>query len=237
MLLSSRNLFHFTSNLEYLSTILKEGFWPRYCREYGWGNISDFAIPMVCFCDIPLSLIFEHTNFYGTWGIGVKPAWARLHKDLTPVQYIALSSSEFNSVNRLITTLRNGIIDDNGINKLLLVKKVRGTAITKSGKSSKKKFYDEREWRYVPSFLERNKRIIPINGKEEFDAKESSKFTEHVRLPIAPEYISYLIIPSEHFRSKMIDELKRIYSSKKHKDILPIIISKIVSLEQIKSDF
>ena len=192
---------------------------------------------MVCFCDIPLSHISEHTKFYGNWGIGVKPSWGNLHKDFTPVQYIALASTEFNHVNRLITTLKNGVIDDIGIKKLLLAKKVRGTAIAKSGKSSVKKFYDEREWRYIPSSLEHEKLIIPFKNKTDFNTTEYSKFTEQLKLPIPPEYISYLIIPSEHYRRKMISELKSIYISKKYKHILPILISRIISLEQINDDF
>jgi hypothetical protein len=237
MPISSRNFFHFTNCIEYLRDILENGFWPRYCKEYGWGNMYEFAIPMVCFCDIPLSQISEHAKFYGCWGIGVKPSWGKLHKDFTPVQYIASQSTEFNLVNRLITTLKNGTIDDIGIKKLILAKKVSGIAIAKSGISSVRKFYDEREWRYVPSSLEYEKLIIPVKKKTEFDTNEYSKFTEQLKLPIEPEYISYLIIPSEHYRTKMISELKSIYGSIKKKDILHILISRIVSLEQIQDDF
>jgi lysine/ornithine N-monooxygenase len=103
--------------------------------------------------------------------------------------------------------------------------------------SSVRKFYDEREWRYVPSSLEYEKLIIPVKKKTEFDTNEYSKFTEQLKLPIEPEYISYLIIPSEHYRTKMISELKSIYGSIKKKDILHILISRIVSLEQIQDDF
>lgn len=237
MAISSRNFFHFTNQIEYLLDILKNGFWPRYCKEYGWGNKCDFAIPMVCFCDIPLSQISEHATFYGSWGVGVKPSWVKLHKDFTPVQYIAISSNEYNFVNRLITTLKNGTIDDAGIKKLLLAKKVIGTAIGKSGKSSKKKFYDEREWRYVPSSLEYEKLIMPVKKKANFDTNDCSKLTEQIKLPIEPEYISYLIIPSERDRPKMIAGLQSIYGAERYKDILHILISRIVSLEQINDDF
>lgn len=237
MVISSKNYFHFTERIEFLRDILENGFWPRYCIEYGWGKMNDFVIPMVCFCDIPLSQISEHTNFYGGWGIGVKPSWGKLHKDFTPVQYIALTSTEFNFVKRLITSLKNGTIDAIGIKKLLLAKKVSGTAITKSGRSSRKKFYDEREWRYVPFSLIQEKLIIPLKNNIDFDTNECSKLTEHMKLPIEPQYISYLIIPSERYRLKMIAELESIYSSNKHKDILHILISRIVSLEQIKDDF
>lgn len=237
MAISSRTFFHFTSKLEILTQILGEGFWPRYCREYGWGNQYDFAIPMVCFCDIPLTQIMEHSNFYGEFGIGISPAWIKSHKEITPVQYIALSSLEFNLVNRLITKLKNNEIDDTGRNKLLLAKKVIGTAFDKSKNLSTKKFYDEREWRYVPSSLPSEKLIIPIKGKEEFDFSEASLETQQMKLPISPEYISYLIIPSELYRAQIIDEIIKIYKNKVQPNILHILMSKIVSLKQIKEDF
>ena len=107
MNLSSNSLFHFTSKFEYLKDILLNGFWPRYCIEYGWGTSIDFALPMVCFCDIPLSLIEDHTKFYGNYGIGMKRSWARELKNITPVQYINYKSYLAGYLRTLLTKLKN----------------------------------------------------------------------------------------------------------------------------------
>lgn len=53
---------------------MTNGFWPRYCLEdFRWYNkdIPNVSYPMVSFCDIPLTRIREHTDFYGSFGIGM----------------------------------------------------------------------------------------------------------------------------------------------------------------------
>ena len=62
--LSSDTLFHFT-NWENLVRILEEGFYSRFSLErvsFLKGKPADFAIPMVSFCDIPLSQIKNHVK-------------------------------------------------------------------------------------------------------------------------------------------------------------------------------
>lgn len=51
------SLFHYTSRLENIYNILKEGLVPNYCKEvYSTGrNSLVFGIPMISFCDIPLT--------------------------------------------------------------------------------------------------------------------------------------------------------------------------------------
>ncbi|MDE6643975.1 MAG: hypothetical protein K2K27_07730 [Muribaculaceae bacterium] len=236
MKISSNSLFHFTSQLNFLEDILKKGFWPRYCKEYGWGNkFIDFAVPMVCFCDIPLSMIKDHTKFYGGYGIGVSRKWIYSHKSITPVQYIATSSFEFQYINRLLTHLKNATITDSGINKLLLAKKVSGKAIDKNGNISSKKFYDEREWRHVPS-LSKDKIIIPLNKKEQFNPDEYSVITNTHRLVLDIDSIQYLIIPDESKRAKLIESLRNIYADQT-KEKISILISKILTIKQILNDF
>ena len=78
--ISSNCLFHFTNSAENLLNILENEFNPRYCLENlkfldfspKMTDYFEIAIPMVCFCDIPLSKIKTHISIYGNYGIGMK---------------------------------------------------------------------------------------------------------------------------------------------------------------------
>ncbi len=86
----SDNLFHFTKSIDILESILKNGFYARYCLEdIRWLNSNEdkfIAFPMVCFCDIPLSRATEHTEFYGSYGLGLTKDWG-IRNNLNPVVY------------------------------------------------------------------------------------------------------------------------------------------------------
>jgi hypothetical protein len=90
----SSSLFYFTKRMDLVNSILRNGFYPRYCledirclREY-----QDYLLyPMVCFCDIPISRIAEHTAFYGEYGLGLINEWG-LKNGLLPVIYMLVSS-------------------------------------------------------------------------------------------------------------------------------------------------
>ena len=86
----SDNLFHFTKTLDVLKLILQKGICPRYCLEdfewFGSEIHKQIAFPISCFCDIPLSRISEHTDFYGNFGVGLTKDWG-LRNGLEPVAY------------------------------------------------------------------------------------------------------------------------------------------------------
>ena len=84
MALSSDTLIHFTNSKEALKGILADNFKIKYCQEtiklHGVEEV--LHIPMVSFCDIPLSQIKNHISSYGNYGIGLSKKWA-LKKRLT----------------------------------------------------------------------------------------------------------------------------------------------------------
>lgn len=98
-LLSAQTLFHYTEK-EHLINILKRGFSPRYSKEFDEVlgpeeklTFGEFLyIPMVCFCDTPLSLVKRHMDVYGSYGIGLSKKWGT-EKGLNPVLYIKKEST------------------------------------------------------------------------------------------------------------------------------------------------
>lgn len=215
MNISSNTLFHFTPKFQYLKSILSEGFWPMYCREYAWSGY-DFAVPMTCFCDIPLSQIMNHTKTYGNFGIGMKRKWA-IENGLTPVMYIANKSKFFNKIKYKIETIgaekTHYEIDD----FLLLhyIKKVRGEHVDENKEKKQVLFYDEREWRYIPQDYVSSQIYKPVFFKrdEEFDKNKYNNQTQTYKLKFSIEDISYIIIATEADRSKVIKAINNAFSA------------------------
>lgn len=82
----STSYFHYTKSLANLESILQNGFQGYYCKEdfkYK-GNILSIYVPMVSFCDLPLSHIASMT--YGDYVIGMSSIWGN-GCNLTPVCY------------------------------------------------------------------------------------------------------------------------------------------------------
>lgn len=232
MAISANAFFHFTSKFDVLISILREGFWPRYCIERGWGNkYIDFALPMVCFCDIPLGQILNHTNTYGEFGIGVSHGWVTHNKLFNPVQYISNNSEIFNKVSRELTKLKNSV-DSVDAEFLCRVKKVSGEFRKTDGKNLRVKFYDEREWRYVPQ-LDNTFGLVSSDKKNPVDINEKSKSTQAEKLKLFACEIRYIILPNEKYRFKMIKCLKELFTESE----TDLLISKIITLEQIMNDF
>jgi len=150
-LLSSSSLFHFTKRKEYLIEILNNGFIPRYTSEYHpCGNIP-VAIQMKCFCDIPLGIVKRHMNRYGKFGVGISKLFA-IENHISPVIYVHSNSKPLLNYRENIHDFDNFDNIDND-NIFPFFKKY--DRIEVRGKKKKKekyiRYYDEREWRYVPT--------------------------------------------------------------------------------------
>src|SRR4029078_6474070 len=93
MALSSNSIIHFTELKDSLKGILKENFKVSYCLENTiiGNSLSSYAVPMVSFCDIPLSEIKQNITKYGKYGIGLTKACAE-EKKLNPVLYVEKDS-------------------------------------------------------------------------------------------------------------------------------------------------
>lgn len=82
------SLFHYTS-LACLKQILENGFYPNYCQETISSDRSLFCIgiPMVSFCDIPLTRVSNFTDHYGQYAIGLDKEYA-LSQGINPILYV-----------------------------------------------------------------------------------------------------------------------------------------------------
>ena len=225
---SSNVLFHFTKSMDNLKSILKNGFFPHYCLEYtlnpvdrkaaAEGRPPMRAVPMVCFCDLPLSLIRNHLKEYGNFGIGLDKEWG-VKNGVTPVLYTHRRAQTRQPVLRL-TAKAAKANDKTAASDLRLLaaytKPFFGPAWRNNRVQSKVPFYDERERRYVavvrgdePLFLDR----------EDYDniAKRNKlhrRFKKQNALPISPDVIQYLIVPYDKDENSVLelhDYLMRLY--------------------------
>lgn len=182
MAISTNSIFHFTKPKSILNTLLKDGgFKITYCLENYIINEANvkIAIPMVSFCDIPLSSTINHIKSYGQYAVGLSKTWAKENK-INPVLYMVPNSYSMELiVPFIVDTINNDeygfkkrrkleMLPDNKakltniytgerkrkidavIGLLSFIKNHDGDLIRK-GQLIKKnyKFYDEREWRYI----------------------------------------------------------------------------------------
>jgi hypothetical protein len=214
---SSSALFHFTSSIKHLKGILRDGFCPRYCLEYTLDAADrkavsqrrhpTYALPMVCFCDLPLSLIKSHLEEYGHYGIGLTREWG-IRNGLAPVIYTHVRARTRQPVKRLIT--RAAKSTDASLAKDLNIlaaytKPYEGSAWRKRHIERRVKFYNEREWRYVPEPSLLNWEDFNNYAKKD---KLHKWLQKEYALPIHPSDVQYLILPPDDTEDNVLDLYK-----------------------------
>ncbi len=153
MNLSANVLFHYTKQ-DALENILKHScLLPSFCfEEFFLNNIYNaFYLPMICFCDIPLSNSEKHIKKYGDYGgIGFKKDWAE-KKGITPVMYFHKYSA-INDKNFQISTCSHFFQDVIHIDGEIIHSQedLYNSFVFVNSFLKDIKCYDEREWRYVP---------------------------------------------------------------------------------------
>ncbi|MBL7846419.1 MAG: hypothetical protein JNL40_03035 [Cyclobacteriaceae bacterium] len=249
MAISSNTLFHFCDSMEVILSILSNGFYPSYC----WEEIDvkgsrklQAGVPMVSFCDLPLSLIGKHIGHYGRYGIGMTMSWGQ-KKGLNPVLYLSKDSTLAKSLLEIGDSMirfhqipqENKEIDsafDNLYAVFQYVKNYVGTFRSKNGKEIKSyKFYDEREWRYIIPPADENL----IVTKQEYDVWRTSSATkplmESHALKFDPQDIKYLIASSEKEAEDLLQWIQDSNIGDDHQK--RILSTRILTTEQIQEDF
>ena len=179
MPVSSNSLFHFTNKYEHLLNILKNNFRPHYSLE-NFNTVFpgpsqeylELAIPMVCFCDIPLSQTREHISTYGCYGIGLTKEWGK-RKGITPVTYTYPDSLFSKVVRELIQQTQPYGNREYLYNLARFIKPYNGSLWRSDGEKRNVTFYNEREWRFIP--LEHTELLSKADFLNEEERKKQNK--------------------------------------------------------------
>jgi len=225
--LSSSTLFYFTNKLDWIIDTIKNGFLCRFHFEKFPIVRSGYVSPMKCFCDTPLSLIKPHLSWYGNYGIGIDKQYGR-KLGITPVFYIHRKSS-------FIISFRHSILDKSIEQDPLLTfyKRYYGDII-KNKKVKRRRFYDEREWRYIPSSH------MPFFFYS-YDDGDIDKKLKHfnnklkIRLTFDLKALEYIIVDTPKDLEKLLPVLKSV--SAKKGITYESLVSKILTARQIRRDF
>lgn len=250
MALSSNSLIHFTGSKDNLMGILKNNFKPYYCKE----RISvedrywEFYVPMVSFCDIPLSQLKDHIAKYGSYGIGLTKEWA-VAQGLNPVLYIERGSDLAKSVDyasdKFVYDKEGGLDDLEKSERcvadvLRYIKNYEGK-LNRGGKTIPGyRFSDEREWRYVPAFDNDFAMFISADyhddesNKQEVD--EDNLKLNRLRLSFEPNDITYLVIENENEISPFVTFLQNVKGKTYSYVDVQRLMTRILTTERIMSD-
>lgn len=162
-------LFHFTKRYESLISIMTEKFKPFFCIEdtshlYPEEKKLTLALPMTCFCDIPIERHSIHKEKYGNYGIALTKEWG-MRNHLSLMNYTHIYSG-ISSALRVICNYYPHYLSDkeeskeavnalkNSLSILIMTSKpYEGKVFNKEKRQWSDeihRFYDEKEWRYIP---------------------------------------------------------------------------------------
>lgn len=243
--LSSNSLIHLTRSKEFLIGILKEEFRFKYCVEQVKTNHGKFnlAVPMVSFFDVPLSEIKKHLA-YGKYGIGLKKKWGE-KKGLNPVLYIdaksTLGGNLLLAYYKIIGERDLSTLSETELRLADVVRYIKNYEydLIRPGKRKRKnyRFSDEREWRYVPKT---DVNAMFVNADEYKTPEEKAAINsriETLRLGFTPNDITYIIVQRENEISDFVRILRDVKGKKYSPEEVDRLITRIITIDQILSDF
>jgi hypothetical protein len=243
MPLSSNTLIHFTADKESLKGILSENFRVKYCKEtiqWGKDSVTAIRVPMVSFCDIPLSQIKDHISKYGHYGIGLTREWAVKNK-LNPVLYVQPDSGLAASYYQLLDDIASA--EDYFKDKIDVIKRTtdiaryvknyEGTLVRKGKTFRKYRFSDEREWRYVPP---PSSKCAMFYMDSKYDENAAKERIDGFRLKFKPNDVKYIIIKDDGEIGEFIDHLRRAKGNKYTHGDVERLTTRLFTSDQIHKD-
>ena len=246
-------LFTFTTELRWLLKSLQyKMLSPRYCEEdisyLKISNIKRIAYPMKCFCDINLHKLVYHMEWYGDYGIAFEKNWG-MKKNIQPVHYLNEQANLRKDISETFRSVLQENVENESkshqklknylLHELMYYKPYQGKFRNrKTGKSAKKCFADECEWRYIPDV---SKIDFPFVIAEEdilnagLLINYSNAMDGNIEVSISFTYseIKYIILKTP----EDLRELIRAIDDWGLGDEKYVLLSKVLIWEQSKGDF
>lgn len=220
--LSSNILWHQT-NIKGFNAILKsKSLVCSYSLETFLDKNHKLAFPMISLSDIPVADIKEYMSQYGSYLIGFSREWV-IKNGFNPVWYCEKDNLALREHRKQLYQTINQRKDAN-LNITLLalhygayIKDIEGPLYVKSKDItySNYRFYDEREYRYIPDFnylLQNN--IKPALLEKEYDEYKKTNGNGLINhsVPFTLDDIKILIVKTD----KQATELKELIKGKNH---------------------
>ena len=164
---------------------------------------------MVCFCDLPLSVIRKHLEAYGNFGIGSEKKWG-LRNGAAPVIYTHTRAQTRSPILTLTAQAEEHSDTMAAKDSMVLAaytKRFSGPSWRNGRVHKRVEFYDEREWRYVPSV---RKGVPLFLGWEDYSnvpkrSKLHKRLQRESALQISPDDIHYLIVPNDRYEENILE--------------------------------
>ena len=274
--INASSLFHFTPKINSLKLILKNGVRFSYAFEnYSDTLISNFsgtskssqelgvAIPMICFCDTPLTRVYQHMDKYGEYMIGFNKDFlmSSYGNILNPVFYIQspnvddaieeLSSIYVETCAEHLTLTNNSQNDKSSLMRITSLGLRKYSLRLLVGLSKPISYYDECEWRIIND----DNRGQPNewkwglseaeykNIKKEINDELFKDFNSYIKIyeDSISDAISCIVVKKESQVSMLVDYImksKKLFGYEVSSEKVKMnLVSKITSVKRITLDY
>ncbi|MBD2753746.1 abortive infection system antitoxin AbiGi family protein [Spirosoma validum] len=231
-------------------------------------------IPMICFCDIPLTSLVKHMNVYSSFGLGLTKEWA-IAKKLNPIMYVNEESDYFGRIAGMLfmldmtfrmlqepySQIENhfpNLHNNANFEKIGTMNIFQGQLFSDLYKYIKThlkpyqtknvyrnqpppyRYYDEKEWRYVPFLPDSEKLPSLIEGILADDKIAAlNKQMEKHPLSFTPKDVKYILVEKDsdiEFVVGILNDI-RIRTNKFSPEDINQLTTKIMTRTQIEEDF
>ncbi len=251
MSVSANTLFHFTSFEAVQGILQSKGFWPQYSLEVLERLIPDDSpyvksyVPLVSFCDLKLLQILnthdsKHTHHFGKCGIGLSKQWG-IEKRVSPVLYVHHNSVASRAISEVMHEVRKIYkrreepkLAEAVLEQIKFLKAYEGYWQKGSRKRSKIKYYDEREWRYVPR--ENDFPAIAANAERALFIDDSNERLKEHSLTFETEDVKFIVLENDEQKAKLSEKIRNefVHLDPNQKNDL---ITKILTIKELRQDY